>query len=329
MSFSVRRQMIGRDHDRLELGLELAVGHADRSIQDLMLDRLDACRLGGSGSVVDHRAAVASSRKRPGHCASRVLARQPVRAGRSCGCPARPRRQEGLDQRHVPGIERQPRSVRAARRSGACGSNAGPARPGTGRWRWAGAVAVGDLRADCGRAWHASGRRDVGGRRADRGRPRQTSSRGRMAGASANSTASEPPRSDRWRVVSRRPTPPTARRVIWRPASPRPTPTSTASGGSSLERPLHLLDARSALTASASAAGPSNSSSSWICRTSRDCQARLPQRAVAADHRDLHDVRGGALDHHVDREPLALLAQLPAARAQLRTWRRRPNRVET
>jgi len=39
---------------------------------------------------------------------------------------------------------------------------------------------------------------------------------------------------------------------------------------------------------------------------------------VGAHHRDLHDVRGGALDDHVHGEPLPLLAQLPAACAQLR-----------
>jgi hypothetical protein len=38
----------------------------------------------------------------------------------------------------------------------------------------------------------------------------------------------------------------------------------------------------------------------------------------AAHHRDLHDVGGRALDHHVDGEALALLAHLPAAGAQLR-----------
>ena len=47
------------------------------------------------------------------------------------------------------------------------------------------------------------------------------------------------------------------------------------------------------------------------------CSARLGQRRVAADHRHLHDVGGRALDHHVDREPLALLAHVPAAGAQL------------
>ena len=46
-------------------------------------------------------------------------------------------------------------------------------------------------------------------------------------------------------------------------------------------------------------------------------QAAARSARVAAHHRDLHDVGGRALDHHVDGEPLALLAQLPAAGAQL------------
>ena len=50
----------------------------------------------------------------------------------------------------------------------------------------------------------------------------------------------------------------------------------------------------------------------------RDRSPASLERLVAADHRDLHDVGRGPLDHHVDREPLALLAQLPASRPELR-----------
>jgi hypothetical protein len=46
-------------------------------------------------------------------------------------------------------------------------------------------------------------------------------------------------------------------------------------------------------------------------------QPGLGQLVVAADHRHLDDVRGGALDDAVDREPLAELARLPVARADL------------
>ena len=51
-------------------------------------------------------------------------------------------------------------------------------------------------------------------------------------------------------------------------------------------------------------------------------QARLesgiPQRSRTPHHCHLHDVCGGALDHHVHREPLPLPAQLPATGAELR-----------
>ena len=43
----------------------------------------------------------------------------------------------------------------------------------------------------------------------------------------------------------------------------------------------------------------------------------LAQRPLAAHHRDLDDVRRGALDHRVDREPLAEAARLGVAGAQL------------
>ena len=107
----------------------------------------------------------------------------------------------------------------------------------------------------------------------------------------------------------RRPTWPTASR---RRCRPRPPAADRA------RRPPPSRGRRSRRTCSASSAGPSNSSSSWIWSTSRVRRPASLSAAVAAHHRDLHDVGGGPLDHHVDREPLALLAQLPAPRAQLR-----------
>ena len=46
-------------------------------------------------------------------------------------------------------------------------------------------------------------------------------------------------------------------------------------------------------------------------------QTLLGQRAIHVDHGDLHDVGRRPLDDHVDREALALLAQLPTTRPQL------------
>ena len=68
---------------------------------------------------------------------------------------------------------------------------------------------------------------------------------------------------------------------------------------------------------SASSAGPSNSSSSWICRTAASRRPGVAQRVVGAHHRDLDHVGRGALDDGVDGEPLAELAHLAVARAQL------------
>src|SRR5436190_11879820 len=46
-------------------------------------------------------------------------------------------------------------------------------------------------------------------------------------------------------------------------------------------------------------------------------EAGLPERVAAADHRHLDDVRRGALDHHVHRQPLTEHPGLALARAQL------------
>ena len=95
-----------------------------------------------------------------------------------------------------------------------------------------------------------------------------------------------------------------------------PTPTSTPERRVELERVRHL--ARDDLAAaSTSSAGASNSSSSWIWSTSACREAGVAQLVAAAHHRDLDDVRGGALDDHVDREPLAELARHAVAGAQL------------
>src|SRR4029450_10916854 len=44
---------------------------------------------------------------------------------------------------------------------------------------------------------------------------------------------------------------------------------------------------------------------------------RIRECLLAADHRDLDDVRRGSLDRHVDREALALAADLGATGAEL------------
>ena len=69
--------------------------------------------------------------------------------------------------------------------------------------------------------------------------------------------------------------------------------------------------------ASRSAGGLRTSSSSWIVRIRRVREAGLTQRVVTADHRQLDDVRGRALDHGVDRQTLAERTHLVVAGLQL------------
>ena len=104
--------------------------------------------------------------------------------------------------------------------------------------------------------------------------------------------------------------------ATWPPASSRPRPRRPRAAGPSRTRPPSrartISDARST-----SASGASNSSSSWIWSTSRVSSPASRSVAAAAHHRHLDDVRGGALDHHVHRQPLAQHAGLALARAQL------------
>ena len=53
------------------------------------------------------------------------------------------------------------------------------------------------------------------------------------------------------------------------------------------------------------------------------------QRLVGADHRDLHDVGGRALDRHVDRHPLAGGLERAVRGRSSGIWRFRPRSVET
>src|SRR3712207_9568186 len=58
-------------------------------------------------------------------------------------------------------------------------------------------------------------------------------------------------------------------------------------------------------------------------------QAGVAQGVVAADHRHLDDVRGGALDDRVDRQALAELARLPVARPDLGDLDRKSTRLNS
>ena len=91
---------------------------------------------------------------------------------------------------------------------------------------------------------------------------------------------------------------------------------STASGGSWTQTPT-ISRSISSLAACASLGGPSKSSSSWIVRIRRVSSSRLGQSAVAADHRELDDVGGRALDDGVDGEALPERAHLVVARLKL------------
>ena len=75
--------------------------------------------------------------------------------------------------------------------------------------------------------------------------------------------------------------------------------------------------------------GPSNSSSSWIWRTRRVSSSDSASASCGSHHRDLDDVRRRALDRHVDREPLALAADLGRPERSSGIGRRRPSRVVT
>ena len=96
-----------------------------------------------------------------------------------------------------------------------------------------------------------------------------------------------------------------------------PTPMSTASGGSCSHTP-HISRSISSRAAGASA----GRSFEQQLVVDREDQARLQlgrgERPLAADHRELDDVRRGALDHGVDRQALAERAHLVVAGAQLR-----------
>ena len=75
-----------------------------------------------------------------------------------------------------------------------------------------------------------------------------------------------------------------------------PTPMSTASGGSCGSHTPTISRSISSRAASASSGGPSNSSSSWIVRSSFVARPDAASAAWHAHHRELDDVGGGALD---------------------------------
>ena len=199
--------------------------------------------------------------------------------------------EEPLDQRLVPGLEAQARARRLPEDH-------------------VGAVGVQDRPAAVGQVGGAGGRADARrGRRSERRGPAADPvTAGATRSAPAAAARSPPGRS---RAVTAR------RRHHLAASQSGPMPASTASGGSISNAPA--ISRRPAISrlARASSAGPSNSSSSWIWRISCELSPACCSGVVAADHGDLHDVGRGALDDHVDREPLALLAQLPAPRAQL------------
>ena len=103
----------------------------------------------------------------------------------------------------------------------------------------------------------------------------------------------------------------------WRTASRAPRRRRRRAAGSSGNASI-ISSRTSWRTAGTSTSGTSSSSSSWICRTSFAGPSLVAQAPVHADHRELDDVGGRALDHGVDREPLAERAHLPVRRAQLR-----------
>ena len=108
-------------------------------------------------------------------------------------------------------------------------------------------------------------------------------------------------------------------------ARPRSTTSRPASSGRCPTRPPAAGRCRrrrpSRRTRSPSPARPPRAGPRTAARRgSAGCSgsaARRAQRVVAAHHRDLDDVGRGALDDRVDREPLAELARLPVARADL------------
>ena len=108
----------------------------------------------------------------------------------------------------------------------------------------------------------------------------------------------------------------------------RPLPTSTASGGS-ISYAFDISPRAISCTASISSAGPSNSSSSWICRISREL------RPASARARSLRTIATFMMSAAVPWITMLTANRSPCLRSSQRrarssgTWRRRPNRVET
>ena len=87
-----------------------------------------------------------------------------------------------------------------------------------------------------------------------------------------------------------------------------PAATSTFSGTSQLHRRRSSPRATSSATAGTSFGGASKTSSSWTVNSIFACSFSALQPAVDVEHRQLDQVGGGALDLHVDRLALGLVA---------------------
>ncbi len=103
----------------------------------------------------------------------------------------------------------------------------------------------------------------------------------------------------------------------WRRTRSRPSPPRRPAARRGARRPPSR-GATSAATVSTSAAGTSSTSSSWTVSSRRAARVLGAQAAVDRDHRELEEVRRGALDAGVDRDPAAVVAHGEVGARELR-----------
>ena len=101
------------------------------------------------------------------------------------------------------------------------------------------------------------------------------------------------------------------------------------SAGPSSRAPRSSRGATSSASSGISAAGASNTSSSWIWRSMRAWKSLIAEILIEQDHGPLDQVGGRALDDGVDRRALGEVAERPVVDLIPLIGRRRPRIVST